>query len=209
MDKIFLWNFKGTLWNYTLNILPIHWKIRFLYTAVNLRTHRFNRSTCIFEMPPRSRQRMWWQERSFQTFLYSPLGRRHLTFGALCIFLKGHVSEMQYASHDGVDGQLLIVCHAHAGHSTVHDAEVSDVVQLDIVEAAVLQELWKQHTRSQRDGAIGKLLKTHCGLYGESYRYRAVPLIFFLNNGIHKLHPLLDYEAELWDIICEYSKEVI
>ena len=28
--KYFVWNFKGTLWNSTQNILPIHWKIWFI-----------------------------------------------------------------------------------------------------------------------------------------------------------------------------------
>ena len=33
MGKIFVWNFKGTLWNSTQNILPIYWKIWFLYNT--------------------------------------------------------------------------------------------------------------------------------------------------------------------------------
>ena len=39
--RYFVWNFKGTLWNSTQNILPIHWKIRFLYNIEILRALRF------------------------------------------------------------------------------------------------------------------------------------------------------------------------
>ena len=35
--RYFVRNFKGTLWNSTQNILPIHWKIGFLFTGENLR----------------------------------------------------------------------------------------------------------------------------------------------------------------------------
>ena len=35
--RYFVWNFKGTLWNSTQNILPIHWKIWFLYDIEILR----------------------------------------------------------------------------------------------------------------------------------------------------------------------------
>ena len=43
MGKYFVWNFKGTLWNSTQNILPIHWKIQFLYVTI-LRALRFKSS---------------------------------------------------------------------------------------------------------------------------------------------------------------------
>ena len=36
----FVWNFKGTLWNSTQNILPIHWKMCILFTSENLRAHK-------------------------------------------------------------------------------------------------------------------------------------------------------------------------
>ena len=52
MGKIFVWNFKGTLWNSTQNILPIYWKIWFLYNSEILRAHtRFwtpHVCTCIY-----------------------------------------------------------------------------------------------------------------------------------------------------------------
>ena len=35
-----MWNFKGTLWNSTQNILPIHWKMCILFTGENLRALR-------------------------------------------------------------------------------------------------------------------------------------------------------------------------
>ena len=41
-EKYFVWNFKGTLWNSTRNILPIHWKIILLYSTEILRALRFN-----------------------------------------------------------------------------------------------------------------------------------------------------------------------
>ena len=47
-----MWNFKGTLWNSTQNILPIHWKIRFLYNIEILRALRFKSSYAFFKRPP-------------------------------------------------------------------------------------------------------------------------------------------------------------
>ena len=48
-----MWNFKGTLWNSTQNILPIHWKICFLYNIEILRAHRFKSSYAFLKRPPR------------------------------------------------------------------------------------------------------------------------------------------------------------
>ena len=42
--SFFVWNFKGTLWNSTQNILPIHWKMCILSTSENLRALRFKSS---------------------------------------------------------------------------------------------------------------------------------------------------------------------
>ena len=42
--RYFAWNFKGTLWNSTQNILPIHWKIWFLCNFEILRALRFKSS---------------------------------------------------------------------------------------------------------------------------------------------------------------------
>ena len=42
--RYFVWNFKGALWNSTQNILPIHWKIWFLYNIDILRALRFKSS---------------------------------------------------------------------------------------------------------------------------------------------------------------------
>ena len=44
MDKILGWNFKGTLWNSSQNILPIHWKMDILFSFENLRTLRVKSS---------------------------------------------------------------------------------------------------------------------------------------------------------------------
>ena len=44
-----MWNFKGYLWNSTQNIVPIHWKIRILYSIEILIAFRF-RSSHVFEM---------------------------------------------------------------------------------------------------------------------------------------------------------------
>ena len=46
-------NFKGTLWNSTQNILPIHWKIWFLYNIQILSVLRF-KSSYVFLNPPMS-----------------------------------------------------------------------------------------------------------------------------------------------------------
>ena len=47
-----MWNFKGTLWNSTQNILLIHWKIRFLYNIGILRALRFKSSLVFLKRPP-------------------------------------------------------------------------------------------------------------------------------------------------------------
>ena len=47
-----MWNFKGTLWNSTQNILPIHWKIRFLYNIEILRALRCKSSKAFLKRPP-------------------------------------------------------------------------------------------------------------------------------------------------------------
>ena len=44
MGKIFVWDFKGYLWNSTHNILPIHWKMRILFPGENFRALRFKSS---------------------------------------------------------------------------------------------------------------------------------------------------------------------
>ena len=50
--RYFVWNFKGTLWNSTQNILPIHWKMRFLYNIEILRALRFKSSYAFLKRPP-------------------------------------------------------------------------------------------------------------------------------------------------------------
>ena len=46
-----MWNFKGTLWNSTQNILPIHWKIWLLYNIEILRALRFKSSYAFLKRP--------------------------------------------------------------------------------------------------------------------------------------------------------------
>ena len=48
-----MWNFKGTLWNSTQNILPIHWKIWLLYNIEILRalTLRLKSSSTLWNAP--------------------------------------------------------------------------------------------------------------------------------------------------------------
>ena len=52
MCMIFLWNFKGTLWNSTQNILPIQWKIRIVYNIEILRALRSKSSYVFLKCPP-------------------------------------------------------------------------------------------------------------------------------------------------------------
>ena len=52
MVRYFVWNFKGYLRNSTQNILPIHWKIRFLYSAGILRTLKFKSSYMFLKRHP-------------------------------------------------------------------------------------------------------------------------------------------------------------
>ena len=47
-----MWNFKGTLWNSTQNIQPIHWKILFLYNIEILRALSFKSSYAFLKRPP-------------------------------------------------------------------------------------------------------------------------------------------------------------
>ena len=53
--RYFVWNFKGTFWNSTQNILPIHWKIWFLYNIEILRALRFKSSYAFLKRPPGNR----------------------------------------------------------------------------------------------------------------------------------------------------------
>ena len=53
-----MWNFKGTLWNSTQNILPIHWKIWFLCNIEILRGLRFKSSYAFLKRTPRSTDTM-------------------------------------------------------------------------------------------------------------------------------------------------------
>ena len=46
-----MWNFKGNLWNSIQNILPTHWKIRFLYIEI-LRALSFKSSYVFLKRPP-------------------------------------------------------------------------------------------------------------------------------------------------------------
>ena len=46
-----MWNFKGNLWNSTQNILPIQWKIYFLYNIEILRALRFKSSYAFLKRP--------------------------------------------------------------------------------------------------------------------------------------------------------------
>ena len=50
--RYFVWNFKGTLWNSTQNISPIHWKIWLLYNIEILRALRFKSSFGFLKRPP-------------------------------------------------------------------------------------------------------------------------------------------------------------
>ena len=47
-----MWNFKGTLWNSTQNILPIPWKVCFSFRHENLRALRFKISSVFLKCPP-------------------------------------------------------------------------------------------------------------------------------------------------------------
>ena len=49
---VFQKHVRGTLWNSTRNILPIHWKICFLYNTEILRALRFKRSYMFLKRPP-------------------------------------------------------------------------------------------------------------------------------------------------------------
>ena len=50
--RYFEWNFKGYLWNSAQNIIPIHWKMRILFTGENWRALRFKSSYVFLKRPP-------------------------------------------------------------------------------------------------------------------------------------------------------------
>jgi len=56
---------------------------------------------------------------------------------------------MQDAGDDAVDGEFLGVTEAHQRHGVVGHVEVSDVVQLNVSQAALSQELTTQHSTRQ------------------------------------------------------------
>ena len=47
-----MWNFKGDLWNSTQIILPMHWKMQFLYNIEILRALGFKSSSVFLKRPP-------------------------------------------------------------------------------------------------------------------------------------------------------------
>ena len=47
-----MWNFKGTLWNSTQNIFPIHWKMRLSYNIEISRAFIFKNSKVFLNCPP-------------------------------------------------------------------------------------------------------------------------------------------------------------
>ena len=49
--RYFVCNFECTLWNFTQNILPAHWKISILFTGENLRVLRFKISCAFLNAP--------------------------------------------------------------------------------------------------------------------------------------------------------------
>ena len=50
--RYFVWKFKGTLWNSTQNILPMHWKIWSLYNIEILRALRIKSPYAFLKRPP-------------------------------------------------------------------------------------------------------------------------------------------------------------
>ena len=81
-----MWNFKGTLWNSTQNILPIHWKIELLYNIEILRALRFKSSYVFLKRPPgyglvlnRSQAIIWSDVDLIQCRAYASLGLNELT----------------------------------------------------------------------------------------------------------------------------------
>ena len=70
--RYFVWNFKGSLWNSTQNILPIHWKMcRWLkiYELLDLRAH-----TCFWNAPKISCR-------------YSCVEKKHIKIAKYCMYL--------------------------------------------------------------------------------------------------------------------------
>ena len=72
MGKIFVWNFKGYLWNSTQNIWPIHWKMWILFTCENFRAHKcfWNANPHPHPTPISRASNLWSGQPNFYTFIY-------------------------------------------------------------------------------------------------------------------------------------------
>ena len=102
----FVWNFKGYLWNSTQNIVPIHWKVRFLYNVENVRALIFKSSCAFLKRHPAWSylvcRSQFWRMRRLQTgtIMWLALHVSHLRFcvaympivmGTALLLAGGHV----------------------------------------------------------------------------------------------------------------------
>ena len=64
-----------------------------------------------------------------------------LTLLSFVILLKGNVSQMQNSCNNSINGQLLVICHTHGRHGRISQLEVMLIIQLDVIQTAILQKL--------------------------------------------------------------------
>ena len=86
-----MWNFKGTFWNPAQNILPLHWKIWFLYNIEILRALRFKSSYTFLKHPPVGLLKV------FNSVVHlCSLGTTGIAMGMFCETLERNQYSMNY-----------------------------------------------------------------------------------------------------------------
>ena len=78
--RYFVWNFKGNLWNSKQNILPIHWKIRFLYSVEILTALRFRRWYMFWNTPRASNFTSRGYGYSYHIFIFLVQFKYHMIY---------------------------------------------------------------------------------------------------------------------------------
>ena len=84
--RYFVWNFKGTLWNSTQNLLPIHWKMCTSFAGENLRAVRFKSSEVFLKWPQISCMAWWLKSNSIQDTCTMKLTK--LTFKCMKVYIS-------------------------------------------------------------------------------------------------------------------------
>ena len=112
-----MWNFKGYLWNSTQNIIPIHWKIQFVYNFEILGDFRF-KSSCAFFKWPLIWWWEWWRSCGYDIWCLPCMapgvaGRRHAATGIFLGLPRQQSSWGQHGAHLGLVSSRWAPCWPH------------------------------------------------------------------------------------------------